>query len=858
MTELLLICAIGGLAVAFATTVARWLVQQPVGDPDLVRAADLVNGGVSRYLKRQCSVTLAVAGVAAAFLFLVYGVAYQADALTAVSPREVGLCVALSLVLGAGFGVVAVWVAAWAGQQASARVAAGVRRSLDDALQIAIRAGAVSGVVALALALLGLAGLFLALYLYAGGFGGDTIEALARAPRLPMLMIGFALGAALVALLSQLGGGLFGTVADLGADLVGKLEASLPEDGASNPAAVADLVGDNVGDGAARAAGVFAAAVTESLATMLVAAMVYERNSDLPSVTAVVLYPLVARTLGLLAAWFGVMVVRTDDTEVPMNALARGYYVTTLLYAVGAVGCAKWLLGAHWMALGGCAALGSVCSLVHLHLVQYYSEHKYRPVRTLAEAARGGPTLATLRGMLTAVEGTILLIGVVLATVFSAHTVGQLTGLDRGGVLGVAIAVGGMLGAAPYVLAMDRMGSIVDTAGGIIEMTVAADRHDVRARARLLDAVGTTAKSFTKSLAAVTSALACVLLLAVFLFDLWNAGADRPPAAGAADLVDAGNPLLYLGAWRGILVVIAFIWAMLRRFVGAGRDVVNELRVQLGLASEPQAGSPLAAPVVALSADLAADASGHEPSGSRPPSAASSALGSEQDHQGGEPPTTGNGPSEDDGSFVGRPTDGATEPEDGLGGATATALRVADDPRHPDDRVELPGRTLEGSAQLAFVEIVSRIALRGMLAPALVGLSIPVFAGAALRLLTDEDSVIPSAEALVALLLVATIAGALGSLLFTNAGSAWDNAKKYIETGAYGGRYLFDATARPSVSRGSGPPTSGRSELDNPTYVAAVISDTIGDPLKGAIGPAIQALMMTLAALALVFLPFFL
>ncbi|MBW2458063.1 MAG: sodium/proton-translocating pyrophosphatase, partial [Deltaproteobacteria bacterium] len=263
MTELLLICAIGVLALAFATTVARWLLQRPVGDPDLARTAELVGGGVSRYFKRQCAVTLAVVGVVGAALFLVYGVAYQTEAVDAVAPREFGLWVAISLTLGAAFAVVAAWVSAWAGREASVRVAAGVRRSLDDSLQIAIRAGAVSGVVALALALLGLAGLFLVLYLYVGSFGGDTAQALAEAPRLPSLMVGFVLGAALVALLSQLGGGLFGKVADLGADLVGTLEASSPQDLASNPAAVADLVGDHVGDGAPRAAGVFAAAVTE-------------------------------------------------------------------------------------------------------------------------------------------------------------------------------------------------------------------------------------------------------------------------------------------------------------------------------------------------------------------------------------------------------------------------------------------------------------------------------------------------------------------------------------------------------------------------------------------------------------------
>jgi hypothetical protein len=186
------------------------------------------------------------------------------------------------------------------------------------------------------------------------------------------------------------------------------------------------------------------------------------------------------------------------------------------------------------------------------------------------------------------------------------------------------------------------------------------------------------------------------------------------------------------------------------------------------------------------------------------------------------------------------------------------------------------------AGQLACVEIVSRIALRGMLTPAIVGVGLPLLIGVALRLYATEDTVIASAEALVALLLVATIAGALGSLLFTNAGSAWDNAKKYIETGAHGGRYVLDSSpllapslagadgARPghSTERGSAGSLGlmgevsrgalGAGEIDNPTYVAAVIGDTIGDPLKGAVAPATQALVTTLAALALVFLPFFL
>jgi K(+)-stimulated pyrophosphate-energized sodium pump len=757
MTELLLICALSLFGVVFATSVARWLVQQPAGDPELVRTAAIVSGGVQRYLRRQHVVALALAAVLGAVVFLAYGVAYQTGTIEHTSPREHGVITTIAFVLGAICAVVAAWVASWAERHACARVAAGARRSLDESLQIAMRAGSVSGVVAIALALLGLGGLFLGIYIYFGGLSAEG-EALARAPEIPMLLPGFALGAAVVALLGQLGGGLFGKVADLGADIAGKLEGSLPEDAADNPALVADLVGDNVGDGAARPAAMLAAAATESLAAMLIAASVYRRSEDLPSVTAVVLFPLVARTFSLVAAWFGVMVVRTDDTEVPMNAVTRGLYVTTLLYAVGAVGSARWLLGDHWLAFGSCAVLGALCSLAYLYAVQYYTEQRYRPVRSLAESARSGATLATLRGLVTALEGSLALVVVALASMLAAYHVGSQTGLEGGGLFGVAVAVGGMLGSAPYVLAMDAMGSIADCASGIIEMVLGSERPDVRGRARLLDAVGCTARAFTKTVTTSASGLGCLLLAAVFL----------EHATGAHEAARPNGVLTYVGAVLGLVSVLAFIWATLRRLVIAARDFVNEVRVHLG-ASADDLGIMARGRLGGLSSD-----------------------------------TTGRDPR-----------------------------RVLVDPQE--------------ESQLACVEIVSRVALRSMPEPAVIGIAIPVASAVVLRLAATGDNVLASAEALVALLLVATVAGSLGSLLFTNAGSAWDNAKKYIETGAHGGRFV-DASG----------PGSDRDEVDNPTYVAAVVADTIGDPLKGAVGPATQSWLLTLAALALVFLPFFL
>jgi Na+/H+-translocating membrane pyrophosphatase len=426
----------------------------------------------------------------------------------------------------------------------------------------------------------------------------------------------------------------------------------------------------------------------------------------------------------------------------------------------------------------------------------------------------------------------------VLSTVTLAFYLGDSSDLAGGGLLGVALAVGGLLGSAPYVLAMDGLGSMADTAGGVIEMTVAAERPDVRARARLLDAVGTTAKSYTRSVAAVASSLASLVLLAVFQVRVWS---QDEAASGSAD---ASSPLLYIAAILGLLVILSFHWATLRRIVSAARELVNELRVQLG-AADPAAG---------LRGTPHAPFQGAGLGQLDPPAQAElgdGQLGDSTAHDSTAHDSAAHDSAAHDSAAHDAPLwDDLGDLERGLGPGRLPSPRRS---------VAAQGESQHAQRQLACVEIVARIALRGMLAPALVGLILPIVIGVALRLSARGDSVTGSAEALVALLLVATIAGALGSLLFTTAGSAWDNAKKYIETGAHGGRYVLDTASQSAAPAGrprsSEPPRPA--EIDNPTYVAAVIGDTIGDPLKGAVGPATQALLETLIALTLVFLPFF-
>jgi K(+)-stimulated pyrophosphate-energized sodium pump len=746
MTELFVICALCAMGIAFAVNIARWLAGRPIGDDELTRAAGLVSAGALRYLRRQNVVALSVAAVFGAAVLLTFGIAYQARGLQALFPRQHGVISTLAYLVGALVTLACAWIGAWTGRQASVRVAAGARRSLDDALRLGLRAGAITGVVSHAAAVLAVSLCLGALLVYFGGARGEWRVALGHVTRLPLLLAGLALGAAVVSLLAQLGGGIFGRVADVGADVAGKLDALLVEDAATNPATVADLVGDQVGDGASRAASGVATAVTESLAAMMVASIVFVDNPALPSATAWVLFPLVLRAFGLMAGWFGVLVVRTDDTEVPMAAVVRGLYVSGLLYSVAAIGSAKWLLGEHWLRLGGAAVIGVLASLVFLFVAQYYSEQKYGPVRSLAETARSGATLSALRGLLLAADGALVVLAVTMIATVASYHLGSRTGLAHGGMLGIAFAMGGICGVGPYLFAMDAMGTVADNAVGILEMTSGGERPDVDARARLLGSVGTTAKSLARVVTTVAGTLGSFLLMAIFL--------DQVARARGLRASDLQSPMIYLGGLTGLLVVLAFGRTLLGRIVSAARELVQELRHQLGVAE-----------------------------------------------------------------------------------------------------VEV-----RAEAQQACVEAVSRAALRGMLPPALVGVGLPLLIGAGLRLLATGDRVTTSAEALVAFVLVATIAGGLGSLLFTKAGSAWDNAKRYIETGAHGGRYIRGRSREALADRAQAT-TDGEEAVPqevNPTYVAAVIGDTIGDPLKGAVAPAVQALLATLATLVLVFLPFFL
>ncbi len=348
----------------------------------------------------------AAARVAATRAGSAFGAIAAANDGDPVAALELGVWLTISFAIGAAFTVAASQVAGWVATRTTPRAAAGARRSLDDALQIAIRGGAVSGLFVTTLSLLGQAGLFAAVFAYKGGYSTEPAAALRLAPSIPLMIAGYALGSGFAALLAQLGGGVFAKAADVGADLAAH-DAGLDEDAAKNPATIADLAGDIAGGAAGRASGLFASTVAENLGALLAGAALFRDNPSIKSSLAVMLMPLVTRGFGVIATLFGVMVVRTDDREDPLSALGRGLYVTATLHAVGFAGAAKWLLGDHWISFFAAGLVGIATSVGLFHLTQYYTDARYRPVREVAEAARAGPTLVVLQGLATGIESAV-------------------------------------------------------------------------------------------------------------------------------------------------------------------------------------------------------------------------------------------------------------------------------------------------------------------------------------------------------------------------------------------------------------------------------------------------------------------
>src|SRR3989344_785360 len=473
------------LALVFAYVLARNVMKQDTGTEEMKTVAAAIKEGAEAFIRRQYKTIGILAVVAAAILAGLY---------IALGQANLAVYTTIAFIVGAFLSAISGIAGMAIAVRANIRTAAAAKTSMSKALTIALRGGAVSGFLVVALSLLGVAGLF---YL----FGADPKET-------PFLIVGFGFGASFVALFAQLGGGIYTKAADVGADLVGKVEAGIPEDDPRNPAVIADLVGDNVGDCAGRGADIFESTAAENIGAMILGVALYPVFG-----VAGVLFPLVARAFGIIASAIGIMAVIPKETEDPMKALNRGYMVTIILSIIGFYIATKLMLDNIWFFWAG--IVGIATSLAFVYITQYYTEYKYRPVKEIAEASKTGPATNIIAGLAVGLETTGLPVIVISLALFLSYTFGTVSGVPHGGLYGTAIATMGMLATAAYVLAMDTFGPITDNAGGIVEMSNAPAA--VRKRTDRLDAVGNTTKALTKGYAIGSAALAAFLLFSAYL-----------------------------------------------------------------------------------------------------------------------------------------------------------------------------------------------------------------------------------------------------------------------------------------------------------------------------------------------------
>ncbi|MGI8785608.1 MAG: sodium-translocating pyrophosphatase [Acidobacteriota bacterium] len=550
---LALIFGISVLALAVAAMLARTVLAADTGNAQMKEVADAIREGAQAFVKRQYT-TIGLLSLGVGLILYLF---YQFSS----SPniRDLGegiaLKVAIAFLIGAACSTASGLIGMYISVRANLRTAAAATHSLNGALRMALFGGAVSGLTVVAMSLVGVGGLF---YLY-GGMEHPT--------EVPLQIVGFGFGASFVALFAQLGGGIFTKAADVGADLVGKVEAGTPEDDPRNPAVIADLVGDTVGDCAGRGADLFESTAAENIGAMILGVALYSQFG-----LGGIMFPLVARAFGLVATIIGIFFVNVKENGDAMAALNRGYFVTTALAMGGFYLAVYQLLGNNfYFFLAG--VVGILTALAFVFITQYYTEYKYRPVRSIAEASQTGPATNIIAGYAVGLECVGLPVIVISGAILLAHWLGEqaLPGIEGAGLYGTAVATMGMLAPCAYILAMDTFGPITDNAGGIVEMSHASD--EVRRRTDQLDAVGNTTKALTKGYAVGSAALAAFLLFSAYLDEVKK-------ITGTAIAVDLSKIPTFVGALLGGALVMVFSAFAIRAVGKAAYYVINEVRRQ--------------------------------------------------------------------------------------------------------------------------------------------------------------------------------------------------------------------------------------------------------------------------------------